>query len=222
MSRRGATTLAKDPTEAPPGSVLGQILLDTGSLAGDFISQDLLARLKGEIFVYQAPVPLTVCSGLDGTCYTSADMIYIAILIHAPRGFPKIIRFSVRINPSSSCDFIIGRKSLKKHNFFNMFPSHFRAVEFEPGTGPFDELRWVNSTRKKKTRFAALPLPNNPSALPACSETTVKEKVETAPQTYPTIAGLTPYNTPVKDPLIGLYTTNINGAQPVNDSPTST
>jgi RNase H-like domain found in reverse transcriptase len=49
MSRRGATTLAKDPTEAPPGSVLGQILLDTGSLAGDFISQDLLARLKGEI-----------------------------------------------------------------------------------------------------------------------------------------------------------------------------
>ena len=51
MSRRGATTLAKDPTTAPPGSVLGQILLDTGSLAGDFISQDLLARLKGEIFV---------------------------------------------------------------------------------------------------------------------------------------------------------------------------
>lgn len=220
MSRRGATTLAKDPTTAPPGSVLGQILLDTGSLAGDFISQDLLARLKGEIFVYQTPVPLTVCSGLDGTCYTSADMIDIAILIHTPRGFPKIIRFSVRINPSSSCDFIIGRKSLKKHNFFNMFPSHFLAVEFEPESGPFDELRWVNSTRKKKSRFAALPMTNNLSTPPARSETTVKGKVERVPQTSSPVAGLVTYSTPAKDPSTGLYTTDIDGTQPVYDSPT--
>ena len=141
-------------------------------------------------------------------------MIDIAILIH------KIIRFSVRINPSSSCDFIIGRKSLKKHNFLNMFPSHFLAVEFEPETGPFDELRWVNSTRKKKSRFAALPMTNNLSTPPARSETTVKGKVEMVPQIYSPVAGLVTYSTPAKDPSTGLYTTDIDGTQPVYDSPT--
>ena len=154
MSRRGATTLAKDPVEAPPDSVLGQILLDSGSLAGDFISKDLLDRLKGQRFIYRTTQPITVCSGLDGACYTSSDMLDIAILIHTPRNTPKIIRFSVRINPSSSCDFIIGRKSLKKHNFFNMFPSHFVSLpEWPEETGPFDELRWVNN-RKRKSRFS--------------------------------------------------------------------
>ena len=108
-----------------------KILLDTGSLAGDFISHDLLTRLKGQHFVYKTATPITVCSGLDGACHTSSDMVDVAILLHTPRGITKILRFSVRINPSSACDFIIGRKSLKKHNFFNMFPLHFVSVDSE-------------------------------------------------------------------------------------------
>ena len=57
MSRRGATTMAKDPTEAPPNSVMAQVLLDTGSLAGDFISRDMILRLQGERHVYKTAQP---------------------------------------------------------------------------------------------------------------------------------------------------------------------
>ena len=84
MNRRGATTLEEDPTEAPPGSVLVKIRLDTGSLAVDFISHDLLTRLKGQHFVYKTATPITVCSGLDNACYTSSDMVDVAILLHTP------------------------------------------------------------------------------------------------------------------------------------------
>lgn len=122
-----------------------QIRLDTGPLPGQdrivqdrtghLISQDLLARLKGTTFIFQMPSSsLLVVSGLDGTCYTHADFVDIAILTHTPRGYPKIIRFSARINPSSSCAFIIifRRKSLKKYNFLNIFPSHFLFLQLSP------------------------------------------------------------------------------------------
>ena len=157
MSRRGATTMPKDPLEAPSDSVDGQVLLDTGSLAGDFISPDFLLRLKGEHQVYRTAQSLTVCSGLDGTCYTSSDMLDIAILIITPKGTPKIIRLSVRINPSSSCDLIIGRKSLKKHNFYALCPSHFQDKEDDPAIGPFDELRWINDTTRRLRKKDKLP-----------------------------------------------------------------
>lgn len=44
--------------------VLGKILLDTGSLAGDFISHDLLTltRLKGQHFVYKTAIYLAICT----------------------------------------------------------------------------------------------------------------------------------------------------------------
>ena len=87
--------MPKDPLEAASDSVDGQVLLDTGSLAGDFISRDLLLRLNGENQVYRTAQPRTVCSGLDGNCYTSSDMLDIAISIITPKGIPKIIRLSV-------------------------------------------------------------------------------------------------------------------------------
>jgi hypothetical protein len=79
MSRLGTTFDDKDAVTPPVGSIQCQVLLDTGSLAGDFISGDMLARLDGQDYVYRTPTPLIVKSGLDSSTYSSSDMIDIAI-----------------------------------------------------------------------------------------------------------------------------------------------
>ena len=121
----GTTHVDKDSILAPSGSLSCRVLLDTGSLAGDFISGDLLARLDGKDYVYQTPTPLLVRSGLDSSVYSSSDMIDIAIHFLTSKGLPKTIRLSVRISPSSSIDLIIGLKSFKRHNFFRFFYDRF-------------------------------------------------------------------------------------------------
>ena len=140
--------MAKDPTEAPPNSVLAQVLLDTGSLAGDFISRDMLLRLQGEAFVYKTPKPMTVCSGMNGQCVTHQEMLDIGMIVRLKTGINKLIRLSVRINTSSSCDLIIGRISLGKHNLYRFIPGVFGDYHINPEI-PFDELRWINDRNKR-------------------------------------------------------------------------
>ena len=67
MSRLGTTFVDKDTVTPPAGSIQCQVLLDTGSSAGDFISGDMLARLEGQGYIYQTPTPLIVKSGLDSS-----------------------------------------------------------------------------------------------------------------------------------------------------------
>jgi hypothetical protein len=59
------------PTPDRQGHVETTALLDTGSLAGDFISQRVVTQLHGESLSYADPHPTTVCSGRDSTCYSS-------------------------------------------------------------------------------------------------------------------------------------------------------
>ena len=63
--------MTKDPTEAPPNSVLAQVLLDSGSLAGDFIIRDMLLRLQGEAYVYKTAQPLKVCSRITREAFVT-------------------------------------------------------------------------------------------------------------------------------------------------------
>ena len=69
-----------------PGStyaerVLAKVLLDTGSLLGDFIGQDFVIRLNAQDFVYTSSKALTICSGLDNTCYVRDQVIDIGMTI---------------------------------------------------------------------------------------------------------------------------------------------
>ena len=73
--------MTKDPTEAPPNSVLAQVLLDSGSLAGDFISRDMLLRLQGEAYVYKMAQPSKVCSGMNGQCIIHNEMLDIGMVL---------------------------------------------------------------------------------------------------------------------------------------------
>ena len=65
------------PTDAtrpsiPSGRRLdAQALLDTGSMAGDFVSKSSVASLDALNHCEASPNALNVCSGLDGTCYKS-------------------------------------------------------------------------------------------------------------------------------------------------------
>ena len=86
MSRRRATTMAKDSTEAPPNIVLAQVLLDSGCLAGDFISRDMLLRFQGERHIYKTAQPFTVCSGIDGSCVTHYEMLDTGIVFKLHSG----------------------------------------------------------------------------------------------------------------------------------------
>ena len=59
--------------------IQAQALLDTGSLVGDFISQNLCLSLNALHLCYTSLIPLVVCSGLDGTCYSNNTVIDIGI-----------------------------------------------------------------------------------------------------------------------------------------------
>ena len=140
--------MTKDPTEAPPNSVFAQVLLDSKSLAGDFISRDMLLRLQGEAFVYKTAQLLTVCSGMNRQCAIHHDMLDTGMVVSLRNGLNKLVRLSVRINTSSSCDLIIGRVSLRKHNLYRFIPGVFGDHDTDPEI-PFDELRWVNDRNRR-------------------------------------------------------------------------
>ena len=97
-------------------------LLDTGSLAGDFLSQHVVTQLQGDSFCYTAPHPTTVCSGLDSTCYDSLRLVDIGILFLTHDKIKKTIFLTVSVNPSTSIDLILGRHTLTKFDLFSLTP----------------------------------------------------------------------------------------------------
>ena len=60
-------------------AVTAQALLDSGSLAGDFINNKTLLALGGRPHLRKTSCPLRVCSGLDNTCIVSHDVLDIQL-----------------------------------------------------------------------------------------------------------------------------------------------
>ena len=129
------------PSLTPNRKVRSKILLDTGSLPGDFISQDLVHKLHGENFVYITPHPLTVCSGLDNTCYVRDQVIDIGLTFVTHSLVIKTIYLTVRLIPTK-IDLIIGRQTLKKLNFFSMTPYEIGMPNIRD---PVERLELLNS-----------------------------------------------------------------------------
>ena len=101
--------------------VLAKVLLDTGSLPGDFISQDFVISLNAQDFVYTSSKALTICSGLDNTCYVRDQVIDIGMTFVTHNLLINTIFLTVRIIPNT-IDLILGRKTLKKYDFFEKTP----------------------------------------------------------------------------------------------------
>ena len=125
-ARPAAEARDRVPLEhAPTGSVEARALLDTGALGGDFISGELVRRLNGEKFIYNTKREVMVCSGLDNACYATRELIDIGVEFLTENNITKIISLSARISATSSIDLIVGRPTIKKHNFWKLTPSHF-------------------------------------------------------------------------------------------------
>jgi hypothetical protein len=97
MSRPGATTADKLITSPPPNAVAFHFLMDTGASAGDFISGDILARLRGADYVYRTPKPIIVRGALNSESFTTYDMLDIAFHFYTSKDVAKIVRLSVSV-----------------------------------------------------------------------------------------------------------------------------
>ena len=100
----------------------GEALLDTGSLAGDFVSE----RLVGEYSL----IPIvtanhrTVCSGLNNEC-VKINTIRLLRVTFFNEIVNKNTSFDIEatILKNTPIDLIIGRYTIKKHKLFDQIPS---------------------------------------------------------------------------------------------------
>jgi hypothetical protein len=151
-ARPAAEARDRVPLEhAPAGSVEARALLDTGALGGDFISGDLVRRLNGEKFIYNTKREVMVCSGLDNACYATRELIDIGVEFLTENNIIKIIFLSARISATSSIDLIVGRPTIKKHNFWKLTPSHF-GTNTTHNTAEINDTETEEKSLKRKFR----------------------------------------------------------------------
>jgi hypothetical protein len=91
-------------------------LLDTGSLAGDFVASRTVKELHLDPFILTDRSKL-VCSGLDNSCYDVSS--YIALLVsYFSETLNKYVTIELKatIFNSSPIDLVIGKDSIRKYN----------------------------------------------------------------------------------------------------------
>jgi hypothetical protein len=123
-----------------------QALLDTGSLAGDFISDKISSNLPSPLLLYKTD--FSVCSGMDGRCINKLNAIdlYVSMctgnaqsnnrLVHTNdfKNFNNnkfVFKISFYILKNTNIECIIGRDTIKKQKFVENFHSHFHQNEFD-------------------------------------------------------------------------------------------
>jgi hypothetical protein len=122
-------------------------LLDTGSLAGDFISHKVV-NIFNPIYIYETD--FTVYSGMDGSCLDKLNAIDLYVSIYPEENnfsdvvhndFTEIVDFelmnssyknnkyvfktSFYILKDSNIECIIGRDTIKKHSLVSKFHRYF-------------------------------------------------------------------------------------------------
>ena len=103
-------------------------LLDSGSLAGDFINTTTLAALGGTHNLRAAQDVIMVCSGLDNRCLESNVVLDITIEFDADNKVHKL-NIPVRISNESPLGCIIGIETIKKYNIVQLVPHFFLSTE---------------------------------------------------------------------------------------------
>ena len=90
-----------------------EALLDTGSLAGDFISEEAVTRFN--FIPTNTDSILTVCSGLDNICRTLNTRVDLGVTFHNELlNNNDTINLSPVILKETPVDMIIGRDTIKK------------------------------------------------------------------------------------------------------------
>ena len=103
-------------------------LLDTGCLAGDFVARRIVDRFNIKPVINSA-AKLTVCSGLDNTCYDISQSVIVSVNYLNER-LNKLSTFERKANilETSPLDLIIGRATIKKLSLVHEVPSQFLNI----------------------------------------------------------------------------------------------
>ena len=102
-------------------------LLDTGSLAGDFVAFRTLQALNLDPYILTDRSKL-VCSGLDNSCYDVSSYIALQVSYFSENlNNYASIELKATILNSSPIDLVIGRDSIRKYNLFSEIPSQLAA-----------------------------------------------------------------------------------------------
>ena len=101
-------------------------LLDTGSLAGDFISNDLVIDMNLINYVEVNINEKHICSGLDNNCSLTLGSIAISLCFkNEINNSNEFINIVFKVLKKSPIDIIIGRQSIKTYKMVSKLPSHF-------------------------------------------------------------------------------------------------
>ena len=130
LEAQGGATITTNPV------IEAKALLDTGSLAGNFIAVDLIKRINGTDSIYKTDQPIRVCSGLDNHCIDSLDVVDVLVSFNI-KNKKYSIKLTCRISLSGPVDLIMGRDSIRKHNLASLLPNFF-----------FDEVLEINDRDK--------------------------------------------------------------------------
>ena len=128
-------------------------LLDQGSLAGDFVSQQALDSLdiqlqtsrmsenkpKLNFMVIDGPMP--ICSGLNGEFLNDSSRSLVLNVCFCKESNTSVVNeisfeANFRVLPSSPFDLIIGRSTIKQFKLGLLLPSHFFDKELSIRSRP--------------------------------------------------------------------------------------
>ena len=114
--------------EEAKGSINVDALLNSGCLAGDFVARRIVDRFNIKPVINSA-AKLSVCSGLDNTCYDTSKSVIISVNYFNER-LNKISTFEIKaiILETSPLDLIIGRATIKKLSLVHDVPSQFLNI----------------------------------------------------------------------------------------------
>ena len=134
-----------------------EALLDSASLAGNFIAKRVVSQVKLEHHVVSNKSRI-VCSGLDSKCYDISNTLALYVFY-----FNELLknvayfRINAIILESSPIDLLIGRKTIKKFDLFNQVPSQLKEFDEKPITAVLTPLESVKISRDCQPRVALLP-----------------------------------------------------------------
>ena len=114
--------------EEAKGSINVNALLDTGCLAGDFVARRIVDRFNIKPVIKSA-CKLSVCSGLDNTCYDISKSVIIGVnYLHERLNRIKTFTIKAIILDTSPVDLIIGRATIKKLSLVHDVPRQFHNI----------------------------------------------------------------------------------------------
>jgi transposase InsO family protein len=101
-------------------------LLDSGSLAGDFISQDVIENFNLNSYIKLDTSSKKICSGLDNSCSLSLGSLTASVtFINELNNKSEILNLIFKVLQNSPIDLVIGRESIKRFDLVSKNSSHF-------------------------------------------------------------------------------------------------